>query len=193
MSVEKKSRRQNVKKRRPSSSKDAPSANSVSKKSKPSNGKTLRVATPTDSALRVLANAGLVVPDDLDPGEEHVPLDFTQPSSAAIGALHSRFAVRHSHALFVQARTATDLAVVRHELRQAEAIYRARHGDDHGAKWKLDTEMARSKRIGKLRNRVTELEIQLELVKAVTDGYEDLRNAASREMFRRDSERPARD
>jgi hypothetical protein len=53
--------------------------------------------------------------------------------------------------------------------------------------------MARSKRIGKLRNRVTELEIQLELVKAVTDGYEDLRNAASREMFRRDSERPARD
>ena len=143
--------------------------------------------------MRFLASEGLVVPDELDPSAEDVPLDFTQPSSGAIGALHSRFAVRHAHALFVTARIATDLAHVKNSLRQREARFRATYADDFSAKWKLETEMSGDKRIRRLRRRQVELEVQLEMVKALTDGYEDLRNAASREMFRRDSERGPRD
>ena len=143
--------------------------------------------------MRFLASDGLVVPDDLDPEAENVPLDFTQPSSAAIGALHSRFAVRHAHALFVQARIATDLAHVRNSLRQKESRFRARHSDDYEQKWRLDSEISADKTISRLRERQVELEVHLDMVKAVADGYEDLRNAASREMFRRDSERPPRD
>jgi hypothetical protein len=151
------------------------------------------VATPRDSALRSLIQSGLIVPDDLDPDNEYVPLDFTQPASPAIGALHSRFAVRHAHALFVQARVATELSRKRAELRKREVLFRANRSDDYAQKWKLDAAMARDERISELRDEVGELEIQLELFKAVTLGYEDFVKAASREMTRRESERAPRD
>ena len=143
--------------------------------------------------MRVLAESGLIVPDDLDPGEENVPLDFTQPSSRAIGALHSRFAVRHAHSLFVHAKVAGELARKRDELRKRETIFRARHADDYEQKWKLDAEMAKNKRIAALRDRIVELEIQSSLFKAVTDGFEVFVKATSREMSRRDSERAPKD
>jgi hypothetical protein len=53
--------------------------------------------------------------------------------------------------------------------------------------------MERNKPIKKLLDRIMRLEIEAELVEAVLNGYEDIRNAASREMSRRDSERPPRD
>ena len=143
--------------------------------------------------MRVLYESGVVVPDDLDPDEEQVPLDFTEPASRAIGGIHSRFAVRHAHALFVTAKVATSLARKRDELRKREVVFRARHADDFSQKWKLDAEMAQNKRIAKLRDEVVELEIQLELFRAVSAGYESFVKAASREMTRRESERAPND
>lgn len=74
-----------------------------------------------------------------------------------------------------------------------QAKFKARNSDKFKEKWKLEAAMGNSKRIKKIHDEMTVLEIRVEVFKAVVDGYEDIRNAASREMFRRDSERASRD
>lgn len=143
--------------------------------------------------MRFLKDEGLIVPESLDPESDQLDIDFTAISSRVIGAIHSRYAVRHAHALFVTARHASRLAELRGILRMEQAKFKARNADRYKEKWKLEAAMSNSKRITKVQDEMTALEIKVEIFKAVLDGYEDIRNAASREMFRRDSERAPRD
>jgi len=53
--------------------------------------------------------------------------------------------------------------------------------------------MEDDERIMHLLNRVAKAEIEMKLVEAVAQGYDDLRQAASREISRRISERPPHD
>jgi hypothetical protein len=168
--------------------------NSVKKKSRPSNaegnGESLRVATPRNS--KFLAQRGLIVPDDLDPGEENVPLDFTEISDRLVGALHSRFAVRHAHALYVRASVETRLLRLRRKHKIELAKYRVKKADD----FKTARELEASFAIGQgaaIEGRIMELEAKSEIMGAVIDGFESIVKAASREMARRDSERAPRD
>jgi hypothetical protein len=195
MKKKKSSRSQNAKAQEHSISKAAHSQDSAKKKSKKfkDDVENLRVAVPTDSRWRVLQQEGLIVPDELDPHDENVPLDFTQPSNRAIGAIHSRFAVRHSYALYSLAKIRSRLVRNRRELRHKQAIFRARHANDFKNKYSLDDAMENDATIRKLLDRIMKLEVDGELVEAVAAGYEVIRNAASREMSRRDSERASRD
>jgi hypothetical protein len=143
--------------------------------------------------LRVLLESGLLVPEEIQDDEEIVPLDFTSVSSRDIGAVHSRFAVRHSHALYVMAKVAVELAHLKRDLRLDQAQFRARHAGDYKTKYELDDAMAISKRHKIISNRILEAETTYEVMQAVVQGYEDLRNAASREISRRLGEQAPRD
>ena len=68
------------------------------------------VATPTNSQLRFLKDAGLPIPEGLDVGSVDVALDLTRASNREIGRQHSMWAVFHSYAINVLARYETDLA-----------------------------------------------------------------------------------
>lgn len=77
------------------------------------------------------------------------------------------------------------------KLRLEKAKYRIKNKG--GKKFELDDEMALDKTIKKIEDKVVSLEIKSDLIEAVTKGFEIYRNAASREMSRRDSERAPRD
>jgi hypothetical protein len=192
MTVRKKSRRQSAKAQDNFSSKDARSQGSAKRKSKKSKSEIekLRVATPTNSGLAFLAKEGLVVPDDLDPSEEFVELDLTGVPNGRVGASHSRWAVRHAHALYVLAVTQTKVKRLQRRIRVEKAKYRITHKG--GKKFELDDEMALNPKIKKLEDKLVELETHAEIMEALMKGFEDYRNAASREMSRRDSERAQR-
>lgn len=153
----------------------------------------LKVRTPQDPELQSLAQQGLIVPDDLDPEDETVPLDFTVASSQAIGAIHSRFAVRHAHGIYLLARTRNRFLALRRQLRIEQAKFRSLHKDDFDRKYELDDEMLKSKRIARLDRQITECEITMEVQQAVVEGFLDVVKAASREMSRRSDERAPRD
>lgn len=172
-------------------SKDARSRGSVRKKSKSESVKTLRVATPSNIAW--LAQSGLIVPDDLDPSDESVPLDFTRLGNRAIGALHSRFAVRHAHALYVRSQFASEQLRLRRRHRLSLASWRVHRGEDFRTDKACTEAFSRSKDGKKLEKALMELEIKAEVLDAVIGGFEDIVKAASREMSRRDSERAPRD
>lgn len=134
----------------------------------------------------------MVVPDNLDPSEERVPLDFTRLSNQDVGAFHSRFAVRHSHALYVRAVVAGRLLRLRHKHRIALARFRSLKAKD----FKTDRELVAAFTIDEgatTEENIMKLEIKSELLDAVIGGYDDVVKAASREMSRRDSERAPRD
>jgi hypothetical protein len=86
------------------------------------------------------------------------------------------------------AKTAGDLAMHRRDLRLEQAKYRFRNAENYKNKYQLDDAMALEDDISELMGVITELEAREEVLKAVALGFEDLRNAASREMFRRSTE-----
>jgi hypothetical protein len=165
-------------------------AKKVQKKSKKSNGDDgmLKVRTPKDTESQFLAEMGIVAPDEIPSDEpDSVPLDFTGLSSRTIGAIHSRYAVRHSHALFAFAVRASRLVIFRRNARGQEARFRVLHAGEK--KTDVDALMETDSRISRNRDRIAQLEAEIEILQGVVQSYEAIRNAASREMTRRSSER----
>src|SRR5262245_43654791 len=188
----KKSRRRNARPPELSNSKGARSPSSAKKKSEKSNGSVLRVRTPRDTRSAFLREMGIVAPDEIPTDESAgVPLDFTGLSSRTVGAIHSRYAVRHSHALYHLALLSADLVHLRRNSRISEAKFRVRHSGEK--KTEVDALMEKNKHIARTRNKIAECEAKIEVLSAVTQGYEDFRNAASREISRRNGERAAID
>lgn len=174
-------------------SKGARSGGSAGKKSKklqPS-GERLTVATPQNSKLRVLAEAGIIAPNEIPSNDDSVPLDFTLLGNQEIGAIHSRYAVRHAHAIYHAALSSTNLVHMKRDLRIAQAKFRVLNSKEK--KNVVDAMMEDDKHIAKLLDRIAKTEIEVQLLNAVAAGYEDLRNAASREMTRRIGEKAATD
>lgn len=149
--------------------------------------KELRVSTPKERKLQWLAQAGIVVPEKIPPDEERVPLDFTRLSSRGVGELQSRYAVRHSHAVFNAALLESDILRLRRELRMAQAKFRIRHKEQ--PKNITDAMMEEDEEIATLYDQISEIEIKLTLMEAVVRTYEGIRNAASREISRQTAER----
>lgn len=160
------------------------------KKSKPVE-RTLRIATPQNIAS--LAQHGLIVPDDLDPDEEVINLDFTSLSNREVGAVHSRFAVRHAHALFVRAGIASERLRLQRKHRLALGAFRVRRGSEFRTDRAASEAFSATKDGRKLEKAMMEHEIKATMLDALIGGYEDVVKAASREMSRRDSERAPRD
>lgn len=192
--MKKKSRHRNASAHEDSNSQDARSRNSVRKKSSQSKSDelSLRVATPQSHGLPSLID-GLVVPDEIPSDEDAVRLDFTRLSSRDLGNVHSRFAVRHAHAIFTLARRESALVTHRRNLRMAQAKFRQRHGGEFKNKYSLDDAMEQNKTIAAVLNEIALLEAERVVIEAVAQGYDDLRAAASREMFRRSSENAPKD
>jgi hypothetical protein len=134
----------------------------------------------------------MIVPDDLEPSEEVVPLDFTILSNQLVGAIHSRFAVRHAHALYVRAGIASRLLRLNRAQRISLARYRAKHSEDFKTLREVEGAFATGPGMKSARD-IMELEIKAEILDAVIAGFDDVVKAASREMSRRDSERAPRD
>ena len=135
---------------------------------------------------------GVVAPDEIPSDDEDgVPLDFTGLSSRTIGAIHSRYAVRHSHALFHLALRAARLARLRRNARITEAKFRVVHTGEK--KTDVDALMEEDRRIVRGRDEIVQVEVEMEILEAVAKGYEGIRNAASREISRRMGEKAAID
>ena len=149
----------------------------------------LKVSTPQSSRLRVLADAGLVVPDEIPTDDDLVPLDFTILSNRDIGAVHSRYAVRHAHAIFHAALAGTRLVTLRRNLRITQAKFRLQNKGE--LKNIVDAMMEENEHISKVLDRISMVESEIKLLEAVAQGYADLRDAASREITRRLGERAA--
>jgi hypothetical protein len=143
--------------------------------------------------LQFLRDEGLIAPDEIPTNEDAVPLNFTRLDSRQLGAMHSRYAVRHSHAIYVAARYAFRLATLQASQRVEAAKFRFRHTDDYQRKYELDNALQMNQRYRKVEDKILALSAQVEILNAVALSYEDLRNAASREMFRRGSEQAPRD
>lgn len=101
--------------------------------------------------------------------------------------------MRHAHVLFVTAQVAVELAHLKKDLRLEQAQFRFAHKDEHKTKYELDDAMAMTKRHKRISDRILEAEANYELLTALTQGFEDLRNAASREIARRGAEQAPRD
>lgn len=149
--------------------------------------KELKISTPKNRALKWMADAGIVVPEEIPPDEERVPLDITRLSSRGIGELQSRYAVRHAHAIYNSALLETDVLRMKRELRMAQAKFRIRHKGQ--PKNITDAEMEEDDEISALYDEISEVEIKLTLMEAVVKTYESIRNAASREITRQLGER----
>lgn len=127
------------------------------------------------------------MPEEIPSDEDHVPLDFTKLSSKGIGGIQSRYAVRHSHAIFNVAKLAADQAHLRRDLRMEKAKFRMKHRNE-----KLNVVNAMMEddpTISEFEDKLMEIDAKIGVLSAVAQGYEDLRNAASREMSRRIGER----
>ncbi len=85
------------------------------------------------------------------------------------------------------------MARLRRGLKLEQAKFRVRNSTHFKNKYQLDAKMVRDKGIRKIEDEITTLEVQLEVRTAVAEGYEAIRNAASREMFRRSSEQAPKD
>lgn len=141
--------------------------------------------------MQHLAEAGIVVPEEIPSDDDLVPLDFTRLGNRDLGALHSRYAVRHSHAIFQAALTEARVAELRRGLRFSEAQFRIKHkGEKQNEVLAM---MEDDERITKRRDALSKVEIEHKLIVAVAAGYEDIRNAASREISRLIGERAATD
>lgn len=152
---------------------------------------TLRVATPSNIAW--LSQSGLIVPDHLDPDDEELHLDFTRLGDRQVGAVHSRFAVRHAHALFIRAGVASERLRLQRKHRLALGAFRVHRGDEFRTDKACTEAFSRSKDGKRIEKRMMALEIKATMLDAVIGGYDDIVRAASREMSRRDSERTPHD
>jgi hypothetical protein len=193
MKPKKKSPRRNASAQKESNSQDATSAGSVKKKSKQSKTESLKIATPTDTRLQFLQNEGLIAPEEIASDEDRVPLDFTRLDFKLVGSVHSRYAVRHSHAIFRAAYYRMVAAYINRDLRLLKARKRARLSKKYKTKWQLDDALLGDKEIKELEDDLVNAEAKLTVIEALAAGYEDLRNAASREMFRRGVEKAPND
>lgn len=185
------SHRQNAQVRKRSNSRAVRSGGIAVKKSRRSNGgeQRLTIATPKNSRLRVLQEAGLVVPEEIPIDDDAVPLDFTLLSNSDIGAVHSRYAVRHAHAIFQVALAGSRLGALRRDLRISQSRFRLENKGE--LKNIVDAMMEEDEHISKVLDRISVAEAQIKLMEAVAQGYADLRDAASREITRRLGERAA--
>lgn len=137
--------------------------------------------------MRFLTDAGIIVPEEIPSDEDSIPLDFTRLNSRGIGGIQSRYAVRHAHAIFNVAKLAADEAALKRDLRMEKAKFRMRHKDE-----KLNVVnamMEDEESIAEIEDKILEVQAKVVVLTAVAQGYEDLRNAASREMSRRIGER----
>jgi hypothetical protein len=106
-----------------------------------------------------------------------------------IGALHSRYAVRHAHAIFHVALAGTRLVTLRRNLRIAQAKFRlANKGEMKNI---VDAMMEEDEDISKMLDRISVQEANVKMIESIAQGYADLRDAASREVTRRLGERAA--
>ena len=193
MKPKKKSRRQSASAQRVSNSKAVRSQGIAKKKSKKLSRQSLKVATPTDTRLAFLQNEGLIAPDEIASNEDRVPLDFTSLNFKLVGAVHSRYAVRHSHAIFRAAYYRVRVAYLQRDIRLLKAKKRAKLSGKYKTKWQLDDALLKDKEIRELEDDLVDAEAKLTVIEALSAGYEDLRNAASREMFRRGVEKAPND
>ncbi len=105
-----------------------------------------------------------------------------------VGAVHSRYCVRHSHVIFVAARRAAQLAALKRDLRFAQAKFRLKNKDDYKTKYELDDAMEYDNTVSDFQDQIAKLDAEKQLLDAIALGYDDLKAAASRELFRRSSE-----
>jgi hypothetical protein len=131
------------------------------------------------------------VPEEIPSDDDSVPLDFTTIGNRDIGSIHSRYAVRHAHAIFRAAQTGARIAALKRDLRFSEAQFRMKQPKEKVNV--VNAMMEDDEHITKQRDRVSKAEIEHQLIEAVAAGYEDIRNAASREISRRLGERAATD
>ena len=150
-------------------------------------GKVLTISTPRNRAQKWLRDAGIVVPEDIPADEESVPLDFTRMTNRGIGALHSRYAVRHSHAIYNAAIMESDVLTLKRELKILQAKFRILHRGT--PKNVVDALMEEDEEIADLLDKIQEVEAKHVILDAVVKSYEGIRNAASREISRRIGER----
>jgi hypothetical protein len=141
--------------------------------------------------LQYLADAGIIVPEEIPSDEETVPLDFTRLSNRGIGHLQSRYAVRHAHAIFNAAKVADDVATLKRELRMEKAKFRMRYKEEKVNV--VQAMMEDDDGIVELEDKLLEVETREGVLDAVSQGYADLRDAASREITRRMGERASID
>src|SRR5262245_55286928 len=158
------------------------SARAKSKSSSDGFGK-LTIATPQNSKLLALQRAGIIAPDEIPSDDDVIPLDFTLVSSQEIGSIQSRYAVRHSHAIYHVALAGTRLVRYKRDLRIAQAKFRLQNPGK--PKNIVDAMMEDESRISHLMDRIAVADAEIALLGAVAQGYEDIRNAASREISRR--------
>jgi hypothetical protein len=143
--------------------------------------------------LQFLRERGIAAPVEIPEGEEHVHLDFTTVSSQQVGAIQSRFAVRHSHVLYHAALVEMKLARLKRDLRISTAKFRFKFKDNYKTKYELDDAMAMDDLMEMGHEEILQAEAELAVLNAIASGYEDIRNAASREVTRRVGERAPRD
>jgi len=143
--------------------------------------------------LKFLRDQGLIAPEEISPDDDAVALDFTRLNNRQIGGVHSRYAVRHAHAIYITAGHASRLAYFRRDVRLAQAKFRFRNKKKYKTKYELDDAMFMDEDVAKVVDQMTKVEAEFEIIKAVAEGFEDIRNAASREMYRRGSEQAPRD
>lgn len=164
------------------------------KTKKAKNGK-LKFAIPADiERLEDYVKEGLLTPVRLDDDKaSYAPLDFTSISSREVGRQHSTWAVRHSHIIFLIGNLRAEIGNAKHDLKNAEAEWMIKRGDNYKTKYAAEAAMRKSKRITKLRDRLQQAEASLTRYEALAESYRVLREAASREIARRQDERASRD
>jgi hypothetical protein len=143
--------------------------------------------------LLYLKKEGLIAPDEIAAEVDAVPLDFTTLNNREISAVHSRYSVRHAHALFVTARYASQLVALQRDLKMEQAKFRHLNAEIYKAKYQADDAMILDPRIMELEDRIVGLTAKITVLEALIKGYEDLHKAASREMTRRMGETAPRD
>lgn len=126
-----------------------------------------------------------MVPDDLDPFDESVRVDFTRLGSRGVGAVHSRFCNRLSHVLYIRSEIEGQRLTLSRQLHLAQARYRLRHEDEHKTVKMLESAMILDKGIRKIEKKNLQLDVRGVALDAVIKGYESIIRAASREMSRR--------
>lgn len=172
-----------------SSSKSAPSRDSVGRRSKRSNVnvKTMRVATPKSRRLRLLRDLELIVPVGLPADERSVHLDLTEEGSTYVGYIHSEFNARLAYVLTNIGAIESHLV----ELRREAKILRARYSVSHLDEKKTDRDAAATldPEIKEVEDKMAEEDAKLKMLQGVADGYVKIIEGASREITRRENER----
>lgn len=136
----------------------------------------------------------LLVPARLDDDKSsYAPLDFTSISSREVGQQHSNWAVRHAHIIFLIGNLRAEIGNAKHDLKNVEADWLIKNGGRYKTKYAAEAAMRKSKRIVKRRERLQRAEASLIRYEALSESYRALREAASREIARRQDERASRD